>query len=93
MENTIWYCLNTTVYKINNFRIGKGNAIQKKFIYLHQIDEQIKSSLLLTLLQYVYSYSCFPFLQSSFLFQLKKKIMNTYVIILHMFFFTTGNIQ
>ena len=45
------YYLNTTVYKFNKFNIGKVNGIQKKFVKLHKIGEQIKSSLLLTLLE------------------------------------------
>ena len=53
--NKIWrmqyffrYCLNTTVYEFNNFNIGTVNAIRKKFVQLHEMGEQIKSSLLLT---------------------------------------------
>ena len=34
-----WYYLNTTVSKFNNFNIGTVNAIQKKFICLHQMGE------------------------------------------------------
>ena len=53
MEKAIffWYCLNTAVCKFNKFNIGKVNGIQKKFVKLHKIGEQIKSSLLLTLLE------------------------------------------
>ena len=43
----------TTECEFNNFNIGAINAIQKKFVWLHEIEmrEQIKSSPLLTLLQ------------------------------------------
>ena len=34
-----WYYLNTTVCKFNNFNTGTVNAIQKKFIQLHQMGE------------------------------------------------------
>ena len=53
MGNVIFfsYRLNTTVCQFNNFNIGTVNVIQKKFVMLHEMDEQIKSSLLLTLLQ------------------------------------------
>ena len=44
-------CLNTTECKFSNFNIGTVNAIQKKFVKLYEMDEQIKSSPLLTLLQ------------------------------------------
>ena len=52
MKYFFWYCLNATVCKFNNSNIGTVNAIQKKFVYLHEMGEQIKSSLLIkTLLQ------------------------------------------
>ena len=43
MKNEIffWYCLNTTVCEFNNFNIATVNAIQKKFVQLHEIGEQI----------------------------------------------------
>ena len=28
-----WYCLNTKVFKFNNFKIGIVNAFQKKFVF------------------------------------------------------------
>ena len=45
--------LNTTVLdKFNHSNIGTVNAIQKKFVYLHEMGEQIKNSLFIkTLLQ------------------------------------------
>ena len=46
-----WYCLNITVGKFNNFNIGTVNAVPKKFVKLHEMGKQIKSLLLLTLLQ------------------------------------------
>ena len=56
MKYFVWYCLNTIVRKFNNSNIGRVNAVQKKFFYLHKMGQQIKSSLLLTLLQQVYSH-------------------------------------
>ena len=44
MKYFFWYCLNTTVRKFNNTNIGAVNVIQKKFVYLHEIGEQIKRS-------------------------------------------------
>ena len=41
------YCRNTTVRKFNNSNINAVNAIQERFVYLQEIDEQTKSSLLL----------------------------------------------
>ena len=51
MENLIFFgCyLNTTICEFNNFNIFSVNAIQKKFVGLHEMGEEIKSSLLLTL--------------------------------------------
>ena len=56
--NAIWrlqyffeYCLNPTVCKFSNFYIDTVNAVQKKFVKLHEMGEQIKSLLLLRLLQ------------------------------------------
>ena len=43
--------LNTAVCKFNNFNIGTVNVIQKKFVKLHEIGEQIKISLLIMLLK------------------------------------------
>lgn len=40
------YCLTTTVRKFNDFNIGIVDAIQKKFVYLHEMGERIKSLLL-----------------------------------------------
>ena len=52
MKYFFWYCLNRTARKFNNSSIGTVNVIQKKFVYLHEMGEQIKSSLLIkTLLQ------------------------------------------
>ena len=52
MEYFFWYCLTTAVHNINNSNISKVNAAQKKFVYQHEMGEQIKSSLLVkTLLQ------------------------------------------
>ena len=51
----------TTACKFNNVSIGRVNAIQKNFIKLHEMFEQIKSSLLLKLLQLVFSYFSFHF--------------------------------
>ena len=52
MKYFSWYCLYTTARKVNNSNIGAINAIQKKFVYLHEMGEQIKSSLIIkTLLQ------------------------------------------
>ena len=59
MKYFFWHCLNTTECEFNNFNIGTVNAIQNKSVYLDEIGEQIKSSLLLTLLQCVYSYRSF----------------------------------
>ena len=39
------HCLNTTVCKFNNFNIGAVNTIQKKFIPLQKMGEQIRSLL------------------------------------------------
>ena len=50
--NEIWrmqyffgHCLNTTEFKFNNFNIGAVNTIQKKFIPLQKMGEQIRSLL------------------------------------------------
>ena len=52
MKYFFWCCLNTTVRKFNNSNIDAVNAIQKKFVYLHEMGEQIKSSpVIKTLLQ------------------------------------------
>ena len=51
MQYIFWYCLNATVRKFSSFNIDEVNAIHKKFVKLHEMGEQIKSSLLLTLLQ------------------------------------------
>ena len=45
-----------------NFDIGAVNAIQKKFVQLHEIDEQIKSS---TLYQHFYQHFCRMFILTS----------------------------
>ena len=42
---------NTTVNIFNDFNIVKVNALQKKFVKLHEMGEEIKSSFLLKLLQ------------------------------------------
>ena len=51
MENLIFFgCyLNTTICEFNNFNIFFFFFIQKKFVGLHEMGEEIKSSLLLTL--------------------------------------------
>ena len=60
-KKEFWYCLKRTVPKFNN------SKIQKKFLHLHKINEEIKSSLLIqTLLQKVYS----VLLQNSFAYNL-----------------------
>ena len=51
MKYLFWYCLNTTEWEFNNFNIDAVNVIQKKFVWLNEMGKQIKSSLLLTLLQ------------------------------------------
>ena len=51
MQYFFEYCVNTTVCEFNNFNIGTVNAIQKKFVWLDKMYKQIKSSLLLTVLQ------------------------------------------
>ena len=35
MKYFFWYGLNTIVHKFNNSNIGRVNAVQKKFVYLH----------------------------------------------------------
>ena len=42
---------NTIVCKYNKFNLGTVNATQQKFAWLEDMDNQIKTSLLLTLLQ------------------------------------------
>ena len=39
MKYYFWYCLNATADKFNNSNIGTVNAIQKKFVYLHEMGE------------------------------------------------------
>ena len=39
-------CLNKTVWEFSNFNIGTVNAIQKKSVYLNEIDKKIKIWLL-----------------------------------------------
>ena len=57
MKYFFLYCLNTAVTKLNISNISTVNAIQKKIVYLHEMGEQINSSLLIkTLLQQVFSY-------------------------------------
>ena len=86
LENEILFLIlpkyNST--RFNNSNIGTVNAIKKEIVYLEEMGEQIKSSLLIkTLLQKVYSYSVFICLQSSFLFQHGKKLWR------HLSFFPT----
>ena len=50
MKIFMWYCLNTTVRKLNNSNIGTVNAVQRKIFYLHEMGEQTKSSLLIKML-------------------------------------------
>ena len=80
MNYFCWYCLNTTVRKFNN--IGTINAIQKKFVYLHEMGEKVKSPLYKSQ-RYCCKFilaSAFICQQSSFLFQHGKKAMYTYII-------------
>ena len=53
MDNAAFFLIlpNTTVCEFNNFNIGSVNVIQKKFVKQHEIGQQIKSLLLLMLLQ------------------------------------------
>ena len=56
MKYFFWYYLNTTVRTFNNSNICTVNAIQKKFVYLHEMGEEMKTSLLIkALVQKVYS--------------------------------------
>ena len=50
MKYFFWCCLNQTVRKFNNSNIGTVNAMQKKFVYLHEMGKQIKSPLLIKML-------------------------------------------
>ena len=89
MESEIFFLVlsKTTVCKFNNSNICSVNAIQKKFVCLHEMGEQIKSSPLiknaiavsLFLLQFLLAFSV--------LFQYGKKAMKIYIyiILLHMF--------
>ena len=46
------YLKSVKIRKFTNSNIGAVNAVQKKFVYLHEMGEQIKSLLLIkTLLQ------------------------------------------
>ena len=49
MEYFFEYCQNITVRKFNNSKIGTVNAIQKKFVYLPEMGEQIKSAVAVNL--------------------------------------------
>ena len=51
MQYFFGYFLNTIVCEFSKFNIGTVNAIQKKFVLMHKMGEQIKSSILLPLLQ------------------------------------------
>ena len=51
MKYFFWYCLNAIVHKSSNSNIDTLNAIQKKPVYLHEMGEQIKSSLLVLLIK------------------------------------------
>ena len=73
MQYFLWYCLNATLYEFNNFNIGTVNAIQKKLLLLHEMDEQINTSLLMLLYKFILTSACIC-LQSSLLFQHGKKI-------------------
>ena len=82
MKYFFWYYLNTTVRKFN---ICAVHAIQKKFVYLHQMGEQIKSSLLIKmLLQQVYSYFSFHFPTIQIFISMGKKLW------IHISFSSTG---
>ena len=61
-----------------------SKTIQKKFLYLHEMGQQIKSSLLIKRCcsKFILT-SAFIYLQSSFLFQHGKKAMRIYIILLH----------
>ena len=54
MQYFFWYCQNINMCEFDNFNNGTVTVIQKKFVWLHQMREQIKSLFLLTLLQKVY---------------------------------------
>ena len=43
MKHFFGYCQNTTVRKFSNADVGTVNAIQKKFVFLQEMGEQIKS--------------------------------------------------
>ena len=47
MKYFFWYRLKQ---KNPNFNIDTVNAVQTKFVYLHEMSKQIKSSILLTVL-------------------------------------------
>ena len=51
MQYFLEHCLNTRVCEFDNFNIGPINAIQKKFVQLHEMGELILSLLLFTFLQ------------------------------------------
>ena len=44
MQYFFWYYLNTTECKLNNFNIGTVHAMQKEFVWLHEMSKQIKKS-------------------------------------------------
>ena len=73
MQYFLWYCLNATLCEFNNFNIGTVNAIQKKLVLLHEMDEQINTSLLMLLYKFILTSACIC-LQSTLLFQHGKKI-------------------
>ena len=87
MKYFFWYCLKQQCVSFNNSNICTVNAIQKKFVCLHEMGGQIKSSPLiknaiaesLFLLQFLLAFSV--------LFQYGKKAMKIYIyiILLHMF--------
>ena len=75
MEYFFWYCLNTTVRKFKNSNIGTVNAIQKKCIctkWVSILKVHFYSKSFLT--------SIFICLQSSFLFQHRKRAMKTFIL-------------
>ena len=44
MEYFFWYFLNIALRKFSNSNIGRVNAIQKNFVYLHRMDELFLAS-------------------------------------------------
>ena len=73
----IWYCLKTTVRKFSNSNIGAVNAIQKKFVYLHEIKSKVHLKLerycsKFILLQFSFDYN------PAFYFNIEKSYEDIY---------------